>query len=75
LCKTLDGKVEVNQISATSKITVPTDTKFSLLKKGIGNFVSFESNGEKVDSFAVNEDETDNMIELNGVKSELVIAK
>ncbi|MGN0462615.1 MAG: helix-turn-helix transcriptional regulator [Ruminococcus sp.] len=71
-CLTLNGSVEINQISATSRISVPSDAHFSAVAKGIGTSITFEKSGKKTDSFA--EQESDNIIELNGMKSELVIS-
>lgn len=71
ICHTLDGAVEINQISATSKISVPKDTMFTALTKGIGTSVSYEKNGKPSEPFSV--PKADNVIELNGIKSELVI--
>ena len=71
-CLTLNGSVEINQISATSRISVPSDAHFSAVAKGIGTSITFEKSGKKTNSFA--EQESDNIIELNGMKSELVIS-
>jgi len=71
LCRSLNGAIEVNQISATSKICIPEGVTFTALKKGIGTSISFEKNGKQVDAFDVAD--ADNIIELNGIKSELII--
>lgn len=71
VCNTLNGSVEVNQISATSRISVPENTGFTTVKKGIGTNISYEKNGKKADDFSTADSE--NVIELNGMKSELVI--
>ncbi|MCM1039342.1 MAG: helix-turn-helix domain-containing protein [Ruminococcus sp.] len=71
VCRTLSGAVEINQISATSRISVPEDTVFTTRVKGIGTSISFEKEGKRVEPFAVADSE--NVIELNGLKSELVI--
>lgn len=70
-CKSLNGSLEVNQISATSKVIVPENVSFAVIKKGIGTSISFEKDGKPVEAFDVQE--SDNIIELNGMKSELVI--
>lgn len=72
LCKTLNGSVEINQISATSRITVPENVSFAAVKKGIGTSISFEKDGKPTEAFDMQD--ADNVIELNGMKSELVIA-
>lgn len=72
LCKSLDGAVEINQISATSRIAIPEDVSFATIRKGIGTSISFERNGKTSDAFDTQD--ADNVIELNGIKSELVIS-
>lgn len=67
------GGVEVNQISATSRITVPENAEFTAVKKGIGTSISYEMDGKKAEDFSAADSE--NVIELNGMKSELVICR
>lgn len=71
LCRTLSGAVEINQLSATSRITVPEGTAFTALVKGMGTNISYERDGKTVEPFSV--PDAENVIELNGMKSELVI--
>ena len=71
VCNTLNGSVEVNQISATSRICVPENAGFTAVKKGIGTNISYEKDGKKAEDFSSADSE--NVIELNGMKSELVI--
>lgn len=71
VCKTLKGAVEINQLSATSRICVPEEVSFAAVKKGIANTICYEKNGMKAEPF--DDAEAENIIELNGVKSELVI--
>lgn len=71
VCRSLNGEVAINQISATSKIHVPEGVTFTALAKGVGTSVSYEKDGKQTDDFRVSD--TDNVIELNGMKSELVI--
>ena len=59
----LDGILEVNTINSVSRVTIPKDTKYNTILKGINN--SF------VDAKPF--EETDNSIELNGVGSKLII--
>lgn len=73
VCNTLNGAVEVNQISATSRISVPENAEFTAVKKGIGTSISYEKNGKKAEDFSTPDSE--NVIELNGMKSELVICR
>lgn len=71
VCNSLSGSVEINQILATSRICVPENAEFFAVKKGIGTSISYEKDGRKTDSFSV--EGAENVIELNGMKSELVI--
>ena len=71
VCNSLNGSVEINQISATSRICVPENTEFTAVKKGIVTTISYEKGGKKADYFSI--DGAENVIELNGMKSELVI--
>lgn len=71
VCNSLSGSVEINQISATSRICVPENAEFFAVKKGIGTSISYEKDGRKTDSLSV--EGAENVIELNGMKSELVI--
>lgn len=73
VCNTLNGSVEINQISATSRICVPENGEFTAVKKGIGTSISYEKDGKKTEDFSTPDSE--NVIELNGMKSELVIYK
>ena len=66
------GAIEINQLSATSRLTVPEGYSFRSAKKGIATSIYYEKQGKKVEDFS-NAD-ADNYIELNGMKSELVIA-
>ncbi|MCQ2535569.1 MAG: helix-turn-helix domain-containing protein [Lachnospiraceae bacterium] len=66
-----EGALEINQLSATSKLTVPEGYSFRSAKKGIATHIYYEKQGKKVEDFS--NDEADNYIELNGMKSELVI--
>ncbi|MGN1417728.1 MAG: helix-turn-helix domain-containing protein [Acutalibacteraceae bacterium] len=70
-CRTLCGSVEINQISSTSKIFIPKGTSFSAAAKGIATKIFYEKNGKQTEDFS-NQD-ADNYIELNGIKSELII--
>lgn len=67
-----EGSIEINQMSATSKLFVPEGYSFRAARKGIATSISYERNGKKVDDFS--DDSADNYIELNGMKSELIIS-
>lgn len=70
LCHSLNGAVEINQVSATSRICVPEGTPFAAVTKGIRTSISYERNGKQAEAFCI--PNADNVIELNGIKSELV---
>ena len=71
VCHSLKGEVDVNQISATSKIHIPEDTVFTAVTKGVGTSIFYEKDGRQTERFDA--PDAENIIELNGVKSELVI--
>lgn len=70
-CRSLSGSVELNQISATSRICVPEGTPFAVVTKGAAINVSYEKNGKPAEAFCT--PDSDNVIEFVGLKSELVI--
>ena len=72
VCRTINGEVAINQVSATSKIYIPESAAFTAIAKGIGTSISYERDGKQTEPFSVSDAE--NMIELNGIKSELVIS-
>ena len=67
------GRIDVNQISAKSRLHVPHEYAFKAVKKGIRTKLLFEDCGHLVDDFSVSESE--NQIEINGINSELTIVK
>lgn len=71
ICRSLNGAVEINQASATSKIYIPEGVPFTAVTKGISTRISYEKDGKPTDAFDV--PDAENIIELNGMKSELVI--
>ncbi len=73
VCHSLKGEVDINQISATSRIHIPEDAVFTAVTKGIGTIISYEKDGRQTERFDTLGAE--NIIELNGIKSELVICK
>ena len=73
ICETLKGSVEINQVSATSRICLPEGTPFTAVKKGMSTSISYEINGKPTESFST--PDAENVVELNGIKSELVICK
>lgn len=72
-CRTLCGSVEVNQLSATSRLIVPKSSGFRTSHKGRKNRILYEAAGSAAAPF--DDPTSDNLIELNGIKSELIICK
>ena len=72
VCHSLNGEVDINQVSATSKIYIPKDTVSTAVTKGIGTSISYEKDGRQTERFDT--PDAENIIELNGIKSELVIS-
>lgn len=71
VCNSLNGEVDINQVSATSRICIPEDTIFTAVTKGIGTSISYEKDGQQTERFDT--PDAENIIELNGIKSELII--
>lgn len=71
VCYSLNGEIALNQVSATSKIHIPEGAAFTAVKKGIGTNISYEKDGQQAERFDT--PDAENIIELNGIKSELVI--
>ena len=59
----LDGTLEVNTINSTARVTIPKDTKYKTVLKGIKN--------KFIDANSI--EEANNIIELNGASSKLII--
>ncbi|MEG0894249.1 MAG: helix-turn-helix domain-containing protein [Oscillospiraceae bacterium] len=75
-CDCLNGTIDINQISATSKLFLPEGTNFKSIIRGINNHIMYNKGGTSCDNFSLQGDdaeECENVIELNGMKSELVI--
>lgn len=72
-CENICGNVQINQLSSTSRIHVPESPVFRAVKRGLGNNIYFEKCGVRCGAFC--DDKADYEIELNGVKSELLIIK
>lgn len=71
VCSSLNGEIAINQVSATSKIYIPEGAEFTAVTKGIGTNISYEKDGRQAERFDT--PDAENIIELNGIKSELVI--
>lgn len=67
------GSLEINQLSSTSRITIPEDYAFQSILKGLANSISYERNGNPAEDFS--DSDATNVIELNGARSELVIIR
>lgn len=70
-CGSVKGEIAINQVSATSRMCVPEDMVFTTVTKGIGTQIYFEKGGKAVEPF--DSPGAENVIELNGMKSELTI--
>lgn len=70
-CHPFQGELAINQISATSRLHIPADTVFTAVAKGIGTNISYQRDGRPAERFDV--PDAENIIELNGIKSELLI--
>ena len=70
---TMSGSIEINQVKATSRIRIPHEQEFRMVVKGIGTNVLYEENGTQAEDFSSSDSE--NIIEFNGMKSELIIEK
>ena len=70
-CRSLKGSLDINQLSAISRVTVPGDMPVSARSRGIGNSVYFQRNGAAAEDFS--QPEAGAAIELNGLKSELFV--
>ena len=71
MCDSLNGEIAINQVSGTSKMHLPKEAVFQAVAKGIGTSISYEKAGQRAERFDT--PEADNVIELNGIKSELII--
>lgn len=69
ICESLEASLDINQLSACSRLYLPDGTQFSVKHEGKNNTISFE-NGENFSA-----KNAEKVIELNGRKSELTICK
>lgn len=67
------GSLEINQISSTSRVTIPENYAFKRVLKGLSNSIYYELNDKPAEDFS--NPDSENVIELNGLKSELVIVR
>lgn len=71
-CHSLDGYLAINQLSATSRLMLANGIEFTAVSKGVKTGITFEKDGKPVERFDVQD--SDNIVELNGIKSELIIS-
>ena len=67
----LSGRIDINQISATSKINIPKHSSYYAKIKGVSNKIFYTIDDNPADSKANKTSE--NLIELNGIGSELIV--
>ncbi|MBQ6358876.1 MAG: transcriptional regulator, partial [Clostridia bacterium] len=71
--RALTGSLALNQVAAVSRLTVPPAFPFVARKRGVGNALYFEKDGQRMEDFSDPEAET--VIELNGMRSELFVCR
>ncbi len=69
----LKKELSINQYKSNSKLFIPEDISFKAIKKGVGTKIYYENNGKKAVDFS--QIDSDNIVEFNGIKSELIISK
>lgn len=67
------GYLAINQISSTSRLSVTDDFSFRSVVKGLRTAVSYQDKGLPAADFS--DTGAENVVEFNGVKSELVISR
>ena len=72
-CLRLTGSLALNQVAAVSRLTLPEAFPFAARRRGIGNSLYFERDGQPAEDFSDPDAQT--TIELNGMKSELFICR
>ena len=74
-CDNFTGKLDINQICATSKLYLPSKIDFAAVSKGLRTSIYYEREGEilAAPTLEGKSREADLMVELNGLKSKLVI--
>lgn len=76
ICEQLTGRLDINQVSATSKLILSADFQFVTIKKGIANKIRYQQHGATIEDRSLKGEAAqncENIIELNGMKSELTI--
>lgn len=74
-CDHFTGELDINQIAASSRLYLISKTDILAVSKGIGNSIDYETEGEMISAPTLEGKitEADLRVELNGVKSKLVI--
>lgn len=75
-CEQFTGRLDLNQVSATSKLILPADYQFAAIKKGIANTIRYQQDNKPIEDRSLKGEAAkncENIIELNGMKSELTI--
>ncbi len=76
-CQNFTGQLDFNQISAVSRLLLPPETRFRAVTKGLANKIRYERDGAPCEAFSLPAQpgrDSELVVELNGLKSELVIA-
>lgn len=73
ICKNLNGALDINQISKASKLYLPENIKFNASAKGFKNRIIYKKHNDIVESFAEDLEKLENSINLNGLKTELIV--
>jgi transcriptional regulator with XRE-family HTH domain len=70
-CDGICGRIDINQISATTLLNVPEGADFYANKKGSSNSIAYTVDGKAAKSFS--NTGSDNTVELRGMNTELII--
>ena len=69
ICESLEASLDINQLSACSKLYLPEGTDFSVTAKGKSNKIIFENDLD------FSKEKSEKIVELNGRKSELTVCR
>lgn len=69
VCESLENSLDINQLSACSKLYLPEDADFRVVAKGKSNKIFFENDLD------FSKENSEKVVELNGRKSELTVYK
>lgn len=74
-CAGLNGRLDVNQIACTSRLTLPEGMVFRAACRGISNHIFYQRGGKPAQDFSAGAEAEgcENLVELAGLKSELII--